>query len=38
MESIALLADIHGNTPALLAVEADIRERGIDTVYCSEIL
>ncbi len=34
MESIALLADIHGNTPALLAVEADIKQRGIETVYC----
>ena len=32
--SIALIADIHGNIPALMAVDEDIRQRGIDTIYC----
>ena len=34
MTSIALIADIHGNLPALSAVESDLQARGIDTVYC----
>lgn len=32
MNHVALLADIHGNLPALQAVIADIRERGIARV------
>lgn len=31
---IALVSDIHGNLPALEAVAADIRRRGVDTVLC----
>jgi predicted phosphodiesterase len=31
-ERLALVSDIHGNLPALEAVVADIRRRGIDTV------
>ena len=31
---IALIADIHGNIPALTAVDADIKARGIETIYC----
>lgn len=31
---IALVSDIHGNLPALEAVVADIRRRGVDTVLC----
>lgn len=34
MDQIALFADIHGNLPALETVLADIRGRGIDTIYC----
>ena len=34
MDEIALIADIHGNIPALEAVDADIRSRGIQTIYC----
>ena len=33
-EQIALIADIHGNVPALEAVLVDIGERGIDRVFC----
>ena len=31
---IALVSDIHGNLPALEAVAADIRRRGVDQVLC----
>ena len=34
MDEIALIADIHGNIPALTAVDADIKQRGIKTIYC----
>jgi putative phosphoesterase len=34
MSSLALISDIHGNTQALRAVLADVRMRGIETVYC----
>jgi len=34
MDQIALISDIHGNLPALETVLADIRRRGIDTIYC----
>jgi predicted phosphodiesterase len=33
MVSLAILSDIHGNLPALLAVEADFRRRRPDAVY-----
>ena len=33
MDMIALIADIHGNIPALDAVEADIKRRGVNTIY-----
>ena len=31
----ALLTDIHGNAVALQAVLQDIKERGVDEVYCT---
>ena len=31
---IALVADLHGNMPAVEAVEAHIRDQGITTIYC----
>ena len=31
---IALVADLHGNLPATLAVDRDLQSRGIETVYC----
>jgi protein phosphatase len=34
MERIAVISDIHGNMPALDAVENDIRQRGIRRVLC----
>jgi len=34
MQKIAVLSDVHGNIPALLAVAEDIRKRGIETVFC----
>lgn len=34
MDKIAVISDIHGNIPALEAVLSDIRQRGIDTVFC----
>lgn len=34
MDKIALIADIHGNLPALDAVLDDIRQRGINRVFC----
>lgn len=34
MKEIALIADLHGNLPATETVDADIRARGIDTVWC----
>lgn len=34
MASLAFISDIHGNKAALEAVLEDVRERGIETVYC----
>lgn len=34
MEKIAVIADIHGNMPALEAVLTDIRGRGIKRIFC----
>lgn len=34
MDEIALIADIHGNLPALEAVAADINARGISRIFC----
>ncbi|MGN7455404.1 metallophosphoesterase family protein [Paenibacillus pasadenensis] len=34
MERIAILSDVHGNMPALEAVLADIRARGISRIVC----
>lgn len=34
MDKIAIIADIHGNMPALSAVERDIKQRGIERIYC----
>ena len=34
MDQIAIISDIHGNLPALETVLADIRQRGIQTIYC----
>ena len=31
---IALIADLHGNRPATEALEADLRRRGADRLYC----
>ncbi len=31
---VALIADLHGNMPATLAVADDIRKRGADAIYC----
>ena len=31
---IALVADLHGNWPAIRAVDADITARGIKDIYC----
>ena len=31
---IALVADLHGNLPATTAVDADIRRRGVDDIWC----
>ena len=33
MDKIAIISDVHGNMPALEAVLADIRARGIDLIY-----
>lgn len=33
-DQIAIISDIHGNMPALHAVLADIRQRGIEIIYC----
>lgn len=33
MDKIAVISDVHGNIPALEAVLADIRQRGIDLIY-----
>ena len=32
--AVAIFSDVHGNLPALEAVLADSRERGVDAVYC----
>ena len=34
MTEIALVADLHGNVPALEVVDADIRKRSIRHIYC----
>lgn len=34
MDKIAIISDIHGNLPALEAVLADIKARGIERIYC----
>lgn len=34
MDKIAVISDIHGNLPALETVLADIKARGIETIYC----
>lgn len=34
MEQIALISDIHGNIPALTSVLADIKQRGINRIFC----
>jgi predicted phosphodiesterase len=34
MEKVAVISDIHGNLTALEAVLENIRERGIDTIFC----
>ncbi|EYA00759.1 hypothetical protein M087_1691, partial [Bacteroides fragilis str. S23 R14] len=34
MGKIAFISDIHGNFPALQAVWADIKSRGISEIYC----
>ena len=34
MMEIALVADLHGNLPATLAVDQDIRRRGIAKIWC----
>ena len=34
MTEIALVADLHGNLPATLAVDRDIRARGIEKIWC----
>ena len=34
LKEIALVADLHGNIPATLALEADLSRRKIETVYC----
>jgi protein phosphatase len=33
-DRIAVISDIHGNLPALEATLGDIRQRGIDRIYC----
>ncbi|MGG1551440.1 metallophosphoesterase family protein [Paenibacillus ferrarius] len=34
MEKIAIISDIHGNLPALEAVLADIKQRGVSRIVC----
>src|SRR5690606_34498798 len=34
MKNIAIITDIHGNSPALRAVLKDISYRGVDHIYC----
>lgn len=34
IREIAVIADLHGNLPATLALEDDLKRRGIETVYC----
>ena len=34
MDRIAIISDIHGNLPALEAVLEDIRQRGINRIFC----
>ena len=32
--TIALIGDLHGNMPAVEALDKDLKRRGIDTIYC----
>ena len=34
MTEIAVVADLHGNLPAVEAVDADLKARGIDRIWC----
>lgn len=34
MKQIAIVADMHGNWPATLALEKDLKRRGITEIYC----
>lgn len=34
MDKIAIISDIHGNVPALEAVLEDIRNRGVEKIFC----
>lgn len=34
MRRIALVADLHGNLPATLALDADLKRRGLNEVWC----
>lgn len=34
MKKLAFISDIHSNLPALQATISDVRNRGIDTIYC----
>ena len=34
MDKIAVISDIHGNMPALETVLDDIRQRGIEQIFC----
>lgn len=34
MTQIALVADLHGNLPATLALDADLKRRGIERIWC----
>jgi protein phosphatase len=34
MDKLAIISDIHGNIPALESVLSDIRNRGINKIYC----
>ena len=34
IREIAVIADLHGNVPAVQALEIDLNRRSIGTVYC----
>ena len=34
MTEIALVADLHGNLPAVEALDQDLRRRGIENIWC----